>query len=147
MVVGQSESGSGTQAFRWTASGGISGLGFLSLADPYSTARAVSANGAVIAGSSNGSDGVRRAYRWSAGMFTALNRFSCSSCDPVTEGFGVSGNGLVVVGSAPARSGRRSRCTSTRCAGPGGGTGISDLGNLPPRRRPARPTAPPTPAR
>ncbi len=129
MVVGESQSGSGLQAFRWTASGGISGLGFLSLTDPSSTARAVSANGAVIAGSSHDAGGVQHAYRWSSGTFTALNTFSCSSCDPVTEGYGVSGNGLVVVGSAAARAGGGALHVDP-VRWPGGGTGISDLGNL-----------------
>jgi probable HAF family extracellular repeat protein len=129
VVVGQSESGTGTQAFRWTSGGGISGLGFLALGTPFSSARAISANGAVIAGSSNGSDGVRRAFRWSGGVFTALNRFTCSSCDPITEGNGVSADGLVVVGSATAKTASGPLHVDP-VRWPGGGTGIIDLGNL-----------------
>jgi probable HAF family extracellular repeat protein len=130
VVVGESESASGTEAFRWTLAGGITGLGFLSGADPYSTATAVSENGSVVAGTSNGSDGVERAYRWSGGVMTALNRFGCDSCDPITHAFGISGDGLVVVGSAVARSGSTSPLHLDPVRWPGGGTGISDLGNL-----------------
>ena len=106
------------------------GLGFLSGADPYSTARGISANGSVIVGTSRGSDGVERAYRWSGGVFTALNRFGCDSCDPVTQAFGVSGNGLVAVGSALARGAGSSPIHLDPVRWPGGGTGIGDLGNL-----------------
>jgi probable HAF family extracellular repeat protein len=131
VVVGESASANGTQAFRWTAGGGLSGLGFLSLADPYSSARAVSANGAVITGSSNDAGGVRRAYRWTGGAFTALTTLTCSMCDPVTEGWGVSGNGLVAVGAATARGIGSAPLHVDPVRWPGGGTGISDLGNLP----------------
>jgi probable HAF family extracellular repeat protein len=130
VVVGESESTSGTEAFRWTLAGGITGLGFLSGGDPYSTATAVSENGNVVAGTSNGSDGVERAYRWSGGVMTALNRFGCDSCDPITHAYGISGDGLVVVGSAVARSGSTSPLHLDPVRWPGGGTGISDLGNL-----------------
>lgn len=129
MVVGESQSASGTEGFRWTAGGGIVGIGFLSGGNPFSTARAVSADGAVIAGSSRDSGGVMRAYRWSSGVFTALNRFTCASCDPITEGYGVSGDGLVVVGSAAARSTGALHVDPVRW--PNGGTAIFDLGNLP----------------
>jgi probable HAF family extracellular repeat protein len=130
VVVGESGSASGTQAFRWTSAGGIAGLGFLSGVDPYSSARGVSADGAVIVGTSRGSDTVERAYRWSAGVMTALNRFGCDSCDPITQALGVSGNGLSVVGSALARSGGTAPIHLDPVRWPNGGTGISDLGNL-----------------
>lgn len=129
VVVGESLGASGTEAFRWTSSGGIAGLGFLSGVDPYSTARAVSANGSVVAGTSNGSDGIERAYRWS-GTMTALDRFTCTDCDPITKGWGISNDGLVVVGSALARGSSTSPIHLDPVRWPGGGTGISDLGNL-----------------
>jgi hypothetical protein len=62
-------------------------------------------------------------------VFTALNTLSCSLCDPITQGYGVSGNGLVVVGSAAARSTGALHLDPVRW--PGGGTGVSDLGDLP----------------
>ena len=130
VVVGESESTSGAQAFRWTPAGGIAGLGFLAPTSPFSTARAVSADGSVIVGSSNNASGGRRAYRWSASVFTALNTFTCSMCDPVTEGWGVSENGLVGIGSAAARPAVGSLHVDP-VRWPGGGTAIGDLGNLP----------------
>jgi len=130
VVVGESESTSGTQAFRWTASGGISGLGFLSTANPYSSARGVSANGGVVAGTSTGSDGVDRACRWSGGTLTALNRFGCPDCDPITQAWGISNDGLVVIGSALAQSASGQPIHQDPVRWAGGGTGISDLGDL-----------------
>ncbi|HEX5068495.1 MAG TPA: hypothetical protein VFY49_20410 [Myxococcota bacterium] len=131
VVVGESESASGTQAFRWTPAGGISGLGFLSGANPYSTANGVSANGNVVVGTSLGSDGIERAYRWSSGAFTALNRFSCADCDPIAKAWGISNDGLVVVGSALARASGSNPPHLDPVRWPSGGTGISDLGDLP----------------
>jgi probable HAF family extracellular repeat protein len=131
VVVGESESTAGTQAFRWTPAGGIAGLGFLpSSPKPFSTANGVSANGNVVVGTSTGSDGVDRAYRWSSGTLTALNRFTCADCDPITKGWGVSNDGLVAVGSALARGGGSDPPHLDPVRWPGGGTGISDLGNL-----------------
>jgi probable HAF family extracellular repeat protein len=131
VVVGESESTSGTQAFRWTSGGGMVGLGFLSMADPWSSARGVSSNGSVIAGSSRDASGVVRAWRWSGSSLTALNTLSCNDCDPVTEGFGLSGDGLVVVGSAVARGSGSSPLHLDPVRWPAGGTAINDLGNLP----------------
>jgi probable HAF family extracellular repeat protein len=130
VVVGESESTSGTQAFRWTRSGGISGLGFVSMVDPSSTARAISSNGAVIVGSSNDAGGVWRAFRWSAGVFTLLGNQSCSGCDPITEGLGLSWDGLVAVGSSVARGGGGSPLHVDPVRWAGGGTTLSDLGNF-----------------
>jgi probable HAF family extracellular repeat protein len=130
VVVGESDSTSGSQAFRWTQSGGISGLGFVSMVDPASSARAVSSNGAVIVGSSNDANGVWRAYRWSGGVFTLLNNQSCSSCEPFTEGLGVSGDGLVAVGPSAARGSGSSPLHVDPVRWAGGGVTLSDLGNL-----------------
>ena len=130
VVVGESEGGSGTEAFRWTDSGGISGLGFVSLADPESSARAISSNGAVIVGSSNDASGVWRAFRWTAGVFTLLGNQSCSNCEPFTEGLGISGDGLVAVGSSAARGGGGSPLHVDPVRWAGGGTALSDLGNF-----------------
>ena len=129
VVVGESEGANGLEALRWTPGGGLVGIGFLSGASDPSTARAVSADGAVIVGASPDSGGVQRAWRWSGGIFTALGTLSCSSCDPLTEAYAVSGNGLVVTGSGLARSTGAAHVDPVRW--PGGGTAISDLGNLP----------------
>ena len=131
VAVGESESASGTEAFRWTAGAGISGLGFLSGATPFSTAQAVSSDGSVIAGHSNGSGGFQRAYRWTAGSMTALNGQSCANCDPITEGLGVSGDGLVVVGSSLGRNFGNAPLHLDPVRWAGGGAALFDLGNLP----------------
>jgi len=130
VVVGESDSSSGIQAFRWTAGGGITGLGFVSLVDPESSANAISSNGSVIVGSSNDAGGVRRAFRWTAGVFTLLNNQSCSGCDPFTEGLGLSGDGLVAVGSSVARGAGSSPLHVDPVRWAGGGTALSDLGNF-----------------
>ncbi len=129
VVVGESESASGTEAVRWTAGGGIAGLGFLSAGAPYSSAKAVSDDGAVIVGHSHGAGGFQRAFRSSGGAMAALAGQSCANCDPLTEGLGVSGNGLVAVGSSLARPAVGPlRLDPVRW--PNGGTALVDLGNL-----------------
>ena len=54
VVVGHSTSGSGVEAFRWTASGGMVGLGALPGRTFYSSAFDVSADGSVVVGESTG---------------------------------------------------------------------------------------------
>ena len=55
VVIGTSSSTEGTQAYRWTASDGIVGLGFLS--GPSSVGRGASGDGSVLAGYSHGPSG------------------------------------------------------------------------------------------
>lgn len=130
VVVGSSEGANGTEAFRWTAGGGIVGLGFLALTDPFSEAVGASSDGSVIVGSSDNGSG-DRAYRWtSGGGMVALGTFSCSSCDPTTGANGVSGDGLVAVGAGLAKSlFGDPHIDSARWTG--GGTSIDDIGDLP----------------
>lgn len=129
VVVGLSESSAGTEAFTWTASGGIAGLGFLSGSDPRSEAVAVSGDGSVVAGTSRNSSGEERAVRWSGGGITSLGTFSCSGCDPTTTGLDLSDDGQVVVGAGLAKSlFGDPRLHAARW--PGGGTGIDDIGDL-----------------
>lgn len=65
VVVGESWSASGIQAFRWSYFGGMVGLGYLP-GDNTSYAKALSANGAVIVGVSDSAAGGYRAFRWTA---------------------------------------------------------------------------------
>jgi probable HAF family extracellular repeat protein len=129
VVVGSSEVSGGTEAFRWTPGGGIVGLGFLSASNPFSEATGISSGGAVVVGNSHNGSG-ERAFRWTSGSgLVTLGTFSCSSCDPTTGANGVSGDGLVVVGTALARSSLGDpHLDAARWSG--GGTGISDLGDL-----------------
>jgi probable HAF family extracellular repeat protein len=131
VVIGESEGTAGSEAFRWTPAGGIAGLGFLPGGAAPSAARGASADGSVIVGASTDGGGVRRAFRWSAGVMTGLDAQSCSDCEPVTEGWGVSLDGLVVVGSSLARSGGTAPLHLDPVRWPGGGTALFDLGNLP----------------
>jgi probable HAF family extracellular repeat protein len=94
---------SGYQAFRWTASEGMVGLGYLAGGSSYSAAQAVSADGRVIVGWSYSGFG-REAFRWTAsegmvglgdlpgGIFYSL-------------AFGVSADGSVIVGQSYTASG------------------------------------------
>ena len=129
-VVGESESTPGTQAFRWTAGGGIVGLGDVAGGQFFSSAAGVSANGAVIAGTGVASSDVSRAFRWTqAGGIVALNTFSCSLCDPHTFAEGISPNGLVVFG-AGVRKGLFGDAYLEGARWSGGGTSISATGHL-----------------
>jgi probable HAF family extracellular repeat protein len=129
VVVGSSEGADGVEAFRWTSGGGIVGLGFLSLVDPFSEATGVSADGSVVVGNSDNGSG-DRAFRWtSGGGMVTLGTFSCSSCDPTTGANGVSRDGLVTVGAGLAKSALGDpHIDAARWTG--GGTSIDDLGDL-----------------
>jgi uncharacterized membrane protein/uncharacterized protein YhjY with autotransporter beta-barrel domain len=73
------------EAFRWTATGGMESLGFLPGA-PDSHASAISADGTVIVGDSNG-----QAFRWTAGA-------GMQAIGP-GQAFDASADGSVVVGA------------------------------------------------
>src|SRR5262245_5955624 len=71
VVVGDSQSAAGYEAFRWTRSGGIVGLGDLAGGAYSSVANDVSGDGSVVVG--NGTSSVSsHAFRWAAqtGMTT-----------------------------------------------------------------------------
>lgn len=63
VVVGESASSWGTEAFRWTAATEIVGLGDLSGGTFSSTARGISGDGSTIVGWSTVADG-KQAFRW-----------------------------------------------------------------------------------
>jgi probable HAF family extracellular repeat protein len=98
VVVGETVSSSGMQAFRWTMADGMQGLGDLPGGTPSSAAHGVSADGSVIVGQSTSSLGPE-AFRWtsSEGMVGLGSlpgpEFRSSATD-------VSADGSVVVGSA-----------------------------------------------
>jgi probable HAF family extracellular repeat protein len=126
VVVGGSESGSGPQAFRWTAAGGIVGLGDLSGGTFQSHATGVSANGSVIVGTGVNSNDESRAFRWTSGSgLVALNPFFCFLCPNYGFGLSLSSNGLVAVGGS-----NDSDDTVEGARWTGGGTSISGLGRL-----------------
>jgi len=65
VVVGQSDSASGEEAFRWTSTGGMVALGDLPGGSFDSSAHGVSADGSVVLGYGNSASG-REAFIWDA---------------------------------------------------------------------------------
>src|SRR3954470_7717408 len=64
-VVGTMQSPAGAQAYRWSAAGGLQGLGDLTGGNFLSEANAVSADGLVVVGYSNSGNG-DEAFRWTS---------------------------------------------------------------------------------
>lgn len=97
VVVGRSTD----EAFRWTKTSGMVGLGSLS-ASASSVAKRVSADGSAVVGSSW--DFFGTAFRWtqSAGI-TGLGVLPGGA--PHSEAWGVSGNGSVIVGLSDSANG------------------------------------------
>jgi len=95
VVVGDSDSDSGVEAFRWTAESGIQGLGDLADGAFQSMAHAVSADGNIIVGYGSTFEGRIRASYWtlSSGMQN-LNPPSVGT----SQAYGVSSDGSVIVG-------------------------------------------------
>nr|MDJ0787692.1 hypothetical protein [Myxococcota bacterium] len=129
-IVGWSEGSGGVEAVIWTHTGGLVGIGAPSASEPFSRASGVSDDGSVIAGTAATSNG-GRAFRWtSGGGFTTLGTFTCFLCTPNATGEGISGDAATVVGSGLEFPFLGSAHVNA-ARWPGGGTGISDLGDLP----------------
>jgi len=118
------------EAFRWSASDGLVGLGHLPeanmrLRDRWSIASGVSSDGAVIVGSSNTdlgrSDVGVEAFRWKAGTMQSLGVLEGGSW---SRAWAVSGDGSVVVGGADVGGIEQAFRWSAE-------TGIVGLGSLP----------------
>lgn len=102
VVVGDSQSSNGYEAFRWTAENGIEALGALPSDRFESIATGVSADGAVIVGYGNsGPDpGGDEAFRWSREIgLVGLGR---SADGGLTRARAVSFDGRIIVGEASA---------------------------------------------
>jgi probable HAF family extracellular repeat protein len=103
VVVGNSSSASGTQAFRWTAPTGLVGLGDLPGGAFASGATSVSADGAVVVGGSNSAAGYE-AFVWDAanGMQSLRDVLITQGDDlagwTLTEATAISADGTTVVG-------------------------------------------------
>ncbi len=100
VVVGESLSEPGWEAFRWTQEKGMVGLGDLPGGGFHSIAAAVSADGSVIVGRGRPEGGlVYEACRWTAeGGIEGLGFLPNSG--PSSMAFGVSDDGLVIIGRA-----------------------------------------------
>lgn len=132
-VVGGSESASGTEAYRWTESGGMVGLGSLGGGNFFSIAAGVSDGGVVVGTTTTGAES-SRGFRWTppSGPMTVLNNFSCGfGClaPDVATAHAISGDGQVVVG-AGADGPFLGDPYVEAARWTGGGTGISALGHL-----------------
>lgn len=101
VVVGESQSFDGVEAFRWTSDVGMVGLGDLGGTSPYSSAFAVSADGGVVVGVSRSpSSGSQiEAFRWELGT-GMVGLGDLPGGEYLSGALGVSGDGSVVAGSS-----------------------------------------------
>jgi probable HAF family extracellular repeat protein len=100
VVVGESRNGETSEAFRWTQSEGMVGLGFLAGSNVYSSASGVSADGSIIVGGSGqGAYGNTEAFRWTQESGMAGLGFIGSS-NVNSNASGVSADGSIIVGSS-----------------------------------------------
>ena len=125
VVVGTSDSASGSRAFRWTALGGMEALGVLPGASSASEAHGVSDDGTVVIGGST-STTTSEAFRWtSGGGMVGLGELPGGN--HLSLAYGISGDGSAVVGysgssSAPSWGYEAFLWTSS--------TGMTGLGDL-----------------
>lgn len=98
VIIGQSRTANGIEAFRWTAETGMVGLGFLP-GQASSMANAISDDGSTIVGNSG-----NEAFRWTSqtGMI-GLGDLSGGSFE--SRANGVSADGSVIVGEGELESG------------------------------------------
>jgi probable HAF family extracellular repeat protein len=122
VVVGQSNSASGGEAFRWTTDGGMVGLGILY--DTNSTATGVSTDGSVVVGSSGStaSSTFSEAFRWTTdGGMIGLGGLPGSGISNARD---VSADGLVVVGEGPSDNSDYNRSEAFRWTANDGMVGL-----------------------
>lgn len=99
-IVGYSSSanGSGGEAFRWTAAGGMVALGDLPGGNFYSQAYGVSSDGSVVVGLGNNASGMNGGWRWTAaGGLVGIPDLAGGNDNGIV--YGVSGDGLTAVGT------------------------------------------------
>lgn len=98
VVVGNSQSGLGREAFRWTQTAGMTGLGDLGGSFFFSSAAGVSDDGASVAGTAAADTGIL-AYRWQAG--TGMVSLGDLPGGPEqSEASAISADGMWVVGAS-----------------------------------------------
>ena len=101
----------GTEAFRWTEAGGFVGLGDLPGGVHFSVAKGVSADGAIIAGSSS-EDGplaqpIEHTVRWSSGTMANLGGLGGAYSYPGA----MSGDGSTIIGISDVKEYRWTQAT------------------------------------
>ena len=107
-----STSGGSSQAFRWTASQGVSALGFLP-GGSRSSATGISADGTVVVGTGDSSGAPptpAAAFRWSAA--TGVQRIDGPANSLLCTANGVSGDGATVAGTCLSFNNEAFRWTS-----------------------------------
>jgi probable HAF family extracellular repeat protein len=99
VIVGDSMSAAGMEAFRWTSGGGMAGLGDLPGGGFFSQAKSASADGSVVVGLGHSAAGFE-AFRWdSGGGMVGLGHLPGDSFSIARS---VSADGSVVVGESHA---------------------------------------------
>lgn len=134
VVVGYSESTSGTEAFRWTQAGGMVGLGDLAGGWFDSHANGVNNDGSVVVGNSNSANG-NEAFRWtqaggmvSVASWLAAAGMSTTGFTVLTDARGVSADGNTVVGYGTSTNGTETFIARVTAAS-SGIVGLTDLAN------------------
>jgi probable HAF family extracellular repeat protein len=116
------------QAFRWTAAGGMVGLGYLP-GNSQSYSAAVNADGSIVVGSSSGSGGGSpQAIRWTGP--SGLVGLGYLSGNNSSTAAGVSADGSVVVGNSYT-SGNCCNNQAFRWTATGGMVGLSSVSGYP----------------
>jgi probable HAF family extracellular repeat protein len=121
-VIGTSMSarvGSGTdlEPFRWTSSGGMTGLGSLAGAGNIGgSANGVSADGSVVVGWSRIGSATEQAFKWTTGG-GMISLGTLPGGVPGSNAFGTSSDGSVIVGQATAADGAQEPMRWTQSGG------------------------------
>ncbi len=126
--MGGASSVSGREAFRWTSTGGLIGIGDLSGGSFESEAWGVSSDGQVIVGHGSSSSGLE-AFRWTQGG-GMIGLGDLSGGNFLSGARGVSSDGAVVVGFSSSTSSWESYEDFTeafRWTNNGGMVGLGDL--------------------
>ena len=120
VVVGESQSSNGLEAFRWTEADGMVGIGDLPGGFFFSRALSISADGAVIVGESNAANGFE-AFHWEDGTMTGLGDLPGGFF--MSQAYTVSADGSVVAGNSQSTEGAE----AFRWTEDGGMVGLGDL--------------------
>ena len=130
VVVGESYSGNGYEAFRWTEGTGMVGLGDLAGGVFDSYAYSVNADGSVVVGYGSSGNGTE-AFRWTEGTgmqsvedWLAAAGISMGSFSILSVARGVNADGSVVVGVGNSVNGSEAFLASIS-----GLVGLTDLGH------------------
>ena len=121
VIVGQSQSANGLEAFRWTETSGMVGLGKLPGGTFFfSRALSVSADGTVVVGESQSTNGFE-AFRWQDGTMTGLGDLPGGFF--FSQAYTVSADGSVIAGQSQSDAGAE----AFRWTADGGMVGLGDL--------------------